>query len=372
MPKKILIIAGEASGDLYGAHLVSAIKKRDPKAEFLGVGGAEMKEAGVDIIYPIDELAIIGFFEIFSKIKIIKNLFFLLSEKIKEQNFDLAILVNYPGFNLSFAGVLKKKRIPVVFYSSPQVWAWGKWRLRRIKRFVDKMIVLLKFEEEFYKKHGIDAEFVGHPLVDIVKPAGSALGIEKDEHTKIISLVPGSRKSEIKTLFPTMLKAAERIHLKQGDVRFLITKHPQLPLEIYKDALEGYSLPLKIVDGKIYDCLHISDLAVVVSGSVTLEATILKTPMIIINRLSLLTGILYLIFVRLANVGLVNIIAGKRIMPEFLQYSATACNIANEALSILSDDNKYKKMKEDLETLNHIVGPPGASDRAAAIISKII
>jgi len=369
MTKKILIIAGEASGDLYGAHLVSALKKIRPETDFCGVGGARMKEAGVDIIYPIDELGIIGFFEIFSKIKIIKNLFSLLSKRIKKESFDLAILVNYPGFNLAFAKVLKKRRVPVVFYSSPQVWAWGRWRLRKIKKFVDKMIVLLKFEEDFYKRYGMDAEFVGHPLVDIVKPGGPV--VAKDDNAKIISLVPGSRKSEVRNLFSTMLNAAEIICAKRGDIRFLITKHPQLPLEIYKNTLKRYNLPVKIVDGKIYDCLSSSDLAVAVSGSVTLEAAILGTPMIIINRLSFLTGILYLIFVRLANVGLVNIIAGRRIMPELLQYDATARNIADEALSILSDDKRYKKMKEDLEEVNRLVGSPGASDRAAAIISKI-
>lgn len=369
MPKKILIIAGEASGDLYGAHLVSAIKERDPEAVFLGVGGAKMKEAGVDIVHSIDELAIIGLVEILPKLKVIKNLFGLLSRKVRDENIDLAILVNYPGFNLRFAKILKQNKIPVVFYSSPQVWAWGKWRVNGIKRYVDKMVVFLKFEEEFYREHGVSAEFVGHPLVDIVKASGQDLGIKRDG--KIISLVPGSRKSEIKSMFSTMLNAAEIIYSGNKNVQFLVTKHPEIEPSIYEKYLKGRDLPLKLVDGKIYDCLNISDLAIVVSGSVTLEATILKTPMIIVNRLSFLTGLLYFLFVRLANVGLVNIIAGRRVMPELLQYRAVPRSIARETADILSDAERYKKMEEDLELVNSLMGPPGASTRAAASISQL-
>jgi len=373
MPKNILIIAGEASGDLYGAHLVRSLKKRYPGVNFLGVGGTKMKEAGVEIIHPIGELAIIGVSEIFSKLGKIKKLFSLLRSKLDEKKIDLAILVNYPGFNLNFAKVLKKKNIPVVFYSSPQVWVWGKWRIKNIKRCVDKMVVLLKFEEEFYRKNGVDAEFVGHPLVDIVKKEGGGSRSDfSDGDKKIISLLPGSRKSEVKNVFSTMLRAAEIIHSKNKNVQFLITKHPELPLEIYQKTLERFDLPAKIIDGKVYDCLSVSDLAIMVSGSVTLEATILKVPMIITNRLSFLTVLLFVLFVRSANVGLVNIIAGRRIMPEILQYQATPRNLAKEALDILSNNGRYKKMKEDLESVNNLIGPSGASDRAAEIISKMI
>ena len=367
-----MIVAGEASGDVYGAHLVSAFKKRYPEVRFSGVGGARMEAAGVEILFGIDDLAIIGFFEIFSKLNVIKDLFGTLTRKIDEEKFDLAILVNYPGFNLRFAGQLKKRGIPVVFYSSPQVWAWGKWRLRAIRKLVDKMVVFFKFERDFYKAHGVEAEFVGHPLVDIVKPCGGDLGIEKDAGRKIISLVPGSRKSEVSGLFGTMLDAAKIIYSRMNNVLFLVTKHPDLPPKLYQRVLDDRSLPLKLIDGKTYDCLARSDLAITVSGSVTLEAAILKTPMIIINRLSLLTGLLYLAFVRLENVGLVNIVMGRRIMPELLQYSANARNIAREVLKITSDDKTYKRMKEDLEEAGVLVGPPGASDRAVSVMSGFL
>jgi lipid-A-disaccharide synthase len=370
--KKILIIAGESSGDLYGAHLVRAIKKRYPGAEFSGIGGSYMKSAGVKVFYPIDELSIIGVGEIFTKIRIIHQAFSLLKKKVAEEKIDLAILVNYPGFNLRFSAVLKKNNIPVVFYSSPQVWAWGRWRINIIKRSVDKMIVFFKFEEEFYKKNGVEAEFVGHPLVDIVKAKGDDIGIRREGASKIISLVPGSRRSEVNNLLTTMLEAAKIIKTEDNDVRFIITKHPELPPELYLEKIQRYKLPLTLVDGKIHDCLASSDLAIVVSGSVTLEATILKTPMIITNKISALNGILYLLFVRLANIGLVNIIAGRRVMPELLQYNATPSNIAKEAIDILTDRQRYEKMKRELDSVYGLVGPAGASDRAAKIISDLI
>lgn len=371
MSKKILIIAGEASGDLYGAHLVLALKKRHPEAKFSGVGGAEMTKAGVEIVYPIHEIAIMGVSEIFSKLGNIKELYSILCKKLDEERFDLGILVNYPGFNLRFAKVLKKRGIPVIFYSSPQVWAWGGWRVNGIKKFVDKMIVFLKFEEDFYKKHGVEAEFVGHPLIDIVKPSKDDLGIRKEKDRKIISLVPGSRMNEIKSLYSQMLEAAKIIHSRYKNVQFLITKHPELPYQTYQVPLQKYNIPAKIIDGKIYECLNISDIAIIVSGSATLEATILRTPMVIIYKVSFVTGLLFLLFVRIVGLGLVNIIAGRRIMPELLQYRATGRNIAREIINILSNNERYKKMKEDLERVNSLLGLSGASERAAEIISKI-
>lgn len=372
MAKKILMIAGESSGDVYGGHLADALKRIYPDAEFTGVGGSRMAQSGVKIIHRIDELAVMGVWEILPKLMVIKNLFRLLAEKIKRERFDLAILVNYPGFNLRFAKILKSKNIPVVFYSSPQVWVWGAWRVKEIKRYVDKMIVFLKLEEAFYKKHGLEAEFVGHPLVDIVRPAGADLGIEKGPDTRIISLVPGSRKNELKTLFATLLESARIIYSENSNVKFLITKHPEIPPEMYLEKMKGYDFPITLVDGKIHDCLRASDMAITVSGSVTLEAAILKVPMMIIYRVAFLTGLLFVIFTRMENIGLVNIIAGKRIMPEFLQYSCRPRRIAREALNILSDKARHSGMKEELERVNNLIGPSGASDRAARSIAKLL
>jgi lipid-A-disaccharide synthase len=372
MSKKILIIAGEASGDLYGACLVDALRKKSPGTVFSGVGGPKMKGAGVEILHSIDDLSIIGVVEIFTKIGVIKNLFRLLTEKVREGSFDLAILVNYPGFNLSFARILKKHNVPVVFYSSPQVWAWGSWRVNTVKRLVDKMIVLFRFEEDFYRKRGVEAEFVGHPLVDIVKPEGTPLGIKRGPGTKVVSLLPGSRRSEVKNLLPAMLGAAHIIHSTHSDVKFLVSKHPGLPAEDYGAAMKEGRFPVTIVEGRTYDCLASSDAAIAANGSVTLEAAILRVPTVITYRLSFINGLLYLLFVRLRHASLVNIIAGKGIMPEVLQYSATPRRLAKETMDILLDGERYAKLKEELESVNRKVGSPGASDRAAEIISKFI
>jgi lipid-A-disaccharide synthase len=371
VPKKILIVAGEVSGDLYGAELVNALKERHPEALFFGVGGTQMRSAGVEILFPIDELSIIGISEIFSKLNVIGALFKTMRQAVKEKHFDLAILVNYPGFNLRFSKVLKKNGVPVVFYSSPQIWAWGRWRLAAIRKCVAKMIVFMKFEKEFYAANGIEADFVGHPLVDIVKPEKGRSWLQEDRK-RIVSLVPGSRKSEIGYMFPTMIGAAKKIYERDKAVTFIVTKHPDLPLQLYEKALRDCDLPLKVVEGKTYESLAISSLAICVSGSVTLEAAILRTPMIVTNRLSALTILMFAIFVRLKNVGLVNIIAGKRVMPELVQFDATPSKIAAEAVSMLTDRKRRERMAKDLEEVNELIGPPGASNRAAEIISKIL
>ncbi|MEE8359867.1 MAG: lipid-A-disaccharide synthase [Candidatus Omnitrophota bacterium] len=372
MPKKILIIAGESSGDLYGAHLVYAVKRLLPDAEFLGIGGSHMKTAGVNILFPIDKLSIIGVAEILSKIRVIRSAFSSIQKKIDEEKIDLAILVNYPGFNLKLSGMLKKKKIPIVFYSSPQVWAWGAWRVNIIKKFIDKMIVFFKFEEEFYRERGVKAEFIGHPLVDIVKPKDEKSDINRTPSSKIVAIVPGSRRSEIKNMFDTMLKAAKIISRQDKDTRFIVTKHPELPFDLYLRYMDKYRLPITLVDGKMHDCLASSDLAIVVSGSITLEATILGTPMIITNKISFFNSFLYLLLVRLKNVGLVNIVAKRRVMPELLQYSATPKRIAREAISILTDHEKCKKMKVDLASVNKLLGTHGASGRAADIVCGLL
>ena len=375
MAKKILIITGEASGDLHAANLVKALKERIPEAQFFGVGGAGMLKAGVQILYPIGELAIIGVSGVLMQLGKIKNLFKLLRRKLGEIKPDLVILVDYPGFNLRFAKVVNKTSIPVIYYISPQVWAWGKFRIRQIKKHVKKMLVLFKFEEKLYKKYGIDAEFVGHPLVDTVKPSAAA-GRLKEEfgvyEGRVITLLPGSRASEVKSLLPIMLDSFRKIKSKIKDARLLIGKYNQLPEWFYENILKSFDLPYKLVNGRPYDCVEAADLAIVASGSATLETAILEKPMIITYKVSPLTGIFFLIFVRIPYIGLVNIVAGKKIMPELLQYSATSKNISGAAIDILSHPERFSQMTDELRKVKKILGPPGASERAADSIARFL
>ena len=368
MPKKILIIAGEASGDLYGGELVSAIKKRLPDAEFSGVGSSRMKAAGVRILHSIDDIAIVGVIEILTKLRIIKRLFSDLTKKISEEGFDLAILVNYPGFNLRLARILKRHGVRVVFYSSPQVWAWGQWRIKTIKRFVDKMIVFFKFEEELYKKNDVNAEYVGHPMVDEIRPKND-LNINEG-NKKIISLVPGSRKNEIKTLFNISLDAAKILYEEDKNRLFLVTKHSDIPLETYKAYTDHYNIPVRIVEDRLHDCLRASDVSIVVSGSVTLEAAILNAPMVIIYRVAFISEMLFRLFAKIKHIGLVNIVAGKRIIPEFKQGDCTPKKIAQGVSEILRNKETYTRMKQDLGSTARLLGSSGASSRAAEIITK--
>jgi len=375
MSKKILIITGEASGDLHGANLVKSLKEKLPDAQFFGVGGAKMLEAGVEIVYAIGELSIIGVSGVLTQLAKIKDLFSLLATKLDELNPDLVILIDYPGFNLRFVKTVKAKNIPIVYYISPQVWAWGKSRIAKIKKYVKKMLVLFKFEEELYKKYGVDAEFVGHPLVDSVKPSASCENL-KDEFgikgRKIIALLPGSRVSEIQNLLPVMLNSFKGIQAKIKNALFLIAKHNELPQHLFEDILKKHAIPYKLVNGRTYDCIEASDLVIVASGSATLETAILGKPMIITYKVSPLTSIFFLLFVRITNIGLVNIVAGKRIVPELLQYAATPSRISREAIDILSNSTRYNQITQDLDNVRQTLGPPGASSLAASAITQLL
>lgn len=375
MSKKILIITGEASGDLHGANLVKALKEKMPDAQFFGVGGSKMLEAGVEILYPIGELAIIGVSGIVLQLGKIKRLFDLLKQKLNEIKPDLVIPIDYPGFNLRFAEIAKAAGIPVIYYISPQVWAWGKSRIAGIKKNVNKIVVFFKFEETLYRRHGVNAEFVGHPLVDAVAPTNRSEKLKNEfgiSGGKVLTLLPGSRASEVKALLPAMLGAFKKIRAKISGVNLVIAKYKELPQRLYERFLKTTDFPYKLIDDRTYDCIEVADLVIAASGSATLETAILEKPMIITYKVSPLTGIFFLLFVHIPNIGLVNIVAGKKIMPELLQYSATAGNISREAVDILTNQPRLNQMKAELRKVKEILGPPGASQRAAFSISQFL
>ncbi len=376
MAKSILIVAGEPSGDLHAANLVNNLKQLDPDLRFFGMGGSLLKRAGADISFDISKLALVGLVEVWKNIFTVGKVYKGLLKRIDSEKPDIAILVDYPGFNLRLAKELKKRSIPVIYYISPQVWAWGRDRVNIIKSCVKKMLVFFKFEEELYKACGIDAEFVGHPSVDTVKA-----GLPKDETFKVyglskgkrtIALLPGSRAIEVKRLLPTMAGAAGIINEKLGDTQFIIAKYPDLPMSLYKNALKDYVLDVRIGSGDTYNILAASDFAIVASGTAALETAIIGTPLIIMYKANLLTYIVYKFVATIKFLGIVNIIAGREIAPEFLQYEATPEKIAGKAISILSDGKIMEKMREDLKGVKKSLGEPGASLRAAKITLKVI
>ncbi len=369
--KKILIVAGEPSGDLHASNLVKNLKALDPDLEFFGMGGRLLRNAGVRIEYDITAMALVGLVEVLKNIFTVGKVFRGLLKKIDSGGVDLAILVDYPGFNLRLAKELKRRRLPVIYYISPQVWAWGRDRINIIKRCVDKILVFFKFEEELYGTCGVDAEFVGHPLLDTVKVTlPKDLFIKKyslDGNKRTIALLPGSRALEVRSLLAIMAAAAGLISDRMKNVQFAVAKHPSLPLGLYEDSLQN-NREIRVIESDTYNMLNASDFAIVASGTATLETAIVGTPMVIVYRANIITYILYHMVKTTDFLGLVNIIAGKEVAPELLQYDATAEKMADKVIGLLSDGKKIAAIREDLKRVAYSLGESGASSRAARAI----
>ncbi|MFH1269540.1 MAG: lipid-A-disaccharide synthase [Candidatus Omnitrophota bacterium] len=367
----IFIICGEPSGDLNAANLAKAILQINPRIKISGVGGEQLRQAGATIYRDIKGLSVIGFFDVLKKLPVFLSLKELILGKIKTERPDAIILVDFSGFNLRLARKINKT-IPVIYYVSPQVWASRPGRVKTIKEYVDKMVVLFKFEEEFYKRRGVNAEFAGHPLLDVVRPA-----METDKFLRkfnlrepkaTFALLPGSRKQEIKNILPVMLETASLIKRKIGDARFVIAKSPQVDIDIYNSVIGDTDIDLTIIEGKTYDCLNIADFCLVASGTATLETAIMQKPFALIYKMNLLNYLLYRPQVKVPYIGIVNIVAGKRIVPEFIQFEACPREIAKRALGIMQNPAELQQMKDNLAIVKSLLGENGASLRAAQII----
>ena len=371
-PKKILIVCGEPSGDLHASNLVKDLLSLDGSIRFFGMGGSLCKKAGVDITFDIAGLALIGLVEVLKNIFTVGRAYRAILKKADAEKPDLAILVDYPGFNLRLAAELKIRSIPVVYYISPQIWAWGKDRIDIIKRCIKKILVFFKFEEELYKAYGVDAQFVGHPLLDTVK-----MSVPKQEFLKkhgflpdkpVVALLPGSRPGEVRTLLPIMAGAAAIAKRSYGDIQFAISKHPDLDIDLYRSALQASDIDAKLIEGFTYDLVGSSDLALVASGTATLETAIIGTPLVITYKVSFGTFVAYKLVAKTRFLGIVNIIAEKEVAPEFLQYEATPEKIAAKLSELIRDESKLSAMRGELAKVKSSLGSPGASMRAARSI----
>ena len=375
MHKKLFIIAGEPSADLHGSNLIKAILLKSPDTKFIGMGGELMKAAGAEIYYDIEKISVIGFVEVIKKLPLYKKIFKGLAARLDSEKPDAVILIDYPGFNLSFAKEAKKRNIPVIYYISPQVWAWNKGRIKTIKKLVDKMLVLFDFEKELYKKYGIDAVFVGHPLIETVNVGAIhelPLRLGLNPHKKTIALLPGSRHAEVKKLLPVMLKSAELIAEKQKDVQFILIKSPIIDRAIYEKIFKDTPLWIKIIDDNRYDAIACADLALVASGTATLETAILSVPMALVYKVNFLTWLIARALIKIPYIGLVNVVAKEKIIPEFIQFGARPEKIANECINILQSPARISKIKLDLARVKSSLGPSGASANAAQEIIKFL
>jgi lipid-A-disaccharide synthase len=375
--KKIMIVAGEASGDLHGSNLVKAMLSKDSSLNFYGIGGEKLRDAGVDIIADSSDMAVVGLTEVLSKLGFILKVRHRLKKSIQEEHPDLLILIDYPDFNISLAKVAKKSNVKVFYYISPQVWAWRKRRVNDLARCVDRMAVILPFEKEVYNSVLLDVDFVGHPLLDTVKRTRSRseilgeLGLEADR--KIVAILPGSREKEVTRLLPEMLGAAEILKERIPSVQFILPLAGTLPIEMITTIAENYSVDIKIVrNNDTYDAIGESDMAIVASGTATLEVALLEIPMIIVYKVSPFTYLVGRIVVDVEHIGLINIIAGKRVVPEIIQGDATAGKIAEETEKILSDRALADRIKSDLRNLRQRLGNPGAAERTAGLAYELL
>ncbi len=374
--KKIMIMSGEASGDLHGANLAREIQKQDPSIALYGVGSARMKEAGVQILADASEISVVGLTEVLTHISAIRRVYVTLKKFLRHERPDLLVLIDFPDFNMLLGKAAKKIGIPVLYYISPQVWAWRKGRIKKIADLVKAIIVVFPFEVQLYEKERIDVRFVGHPLMDVVKSdltkkeARNDLGIDVDRRT--VALLPGSRKSEIIHLLPDMLSAARILSSRFPDLQFILPLAPTLDREFVLSFTDQAGVLLRIVEGRAYDVLKASDTALVASGTATLETGLMGVPMVIMYRVSPLTYFIGKRFIDVDHVGLVNIVAGKRIVPELIQDEVTPGKIADAVTSMLTDKAYYMRICEDLTEVKTRLGEPGASRRAALVVRELL
>jgi lipid-A-disaccharide synthase len=366
---KYYIIAGEASGDLHASKLMNGLKARDASAEFRCWGGSQMENAGGTIVKHYRDLAFMGFQEVALNIRtILRNIRFCKDDLIA-WNPDAVILVDYPGFNMRIAEFAKAKGYKVFYYISPQVWAWKKRRVHKIHKNTDLAFVVLPFEKEFHAGYGYHVEYTGHPMPDSMdleaKIDEAAFRKTHDLGEKpIIALVPGSRKQELKRILPFMLKITERF----ADYQFVIAGVPTLKKDFYKKLVKDF--PVKIVFGQTYDLLKISRAAAVKSGTVTLETAMLGVPQVVCYRMSFISALIAWMLVNVKFISLVNLILDRKAVAELIQYKFTADTLSRELGPLLPDGEARTRMLNDYKELLKRVGPPGASDRAAALICE--
>ncbi|PJC60379.1 MAG: lipid-A-disaccharide synthase [Ignavibacteria bacterium CG_4_9_14_0_2_um_filter_37_13] len=369
--KNILVLAGEASGDLHGAALIKAMKAIDPSLSFYGIGGDEMKSEGMQLLYHINKMAFLGFVEVIKHLPFIKKVQTDVLKLVEEKNIQTCVLIDYPGFNLSIAKKLNVMERKIIYYISPQIWAWGKHRIHKIKKLVNKMLVLFPFEETFYKKAGVDATFVGHPLIERINNysfverneffSQNNLDVQKD----ILLVLPGSRIQEVAKIFPSVIEGAVAV-AKKFNLQVVVGCSSNIDEKTFKKL--SREKDYLVIKNKSYELFKYAKLGIIKSGTSTLEAALFGLPMVIVYRTNALTYFIGKKLVTLRSIGLANIIAGETVVPELIQNAVNTKNILNECSNFLSDVSFYKSVSEKLKSLKDVLGNKHASKTAAEII----
>ena len=367
--KKVMIIAGEASGDLHGARVVEAMCQRAPDLFFFGIGGEALKAAGVKILVEAATLSVVGITEVFAKLPNLLRGMRCAKRALQQLKPDLLILIDFPDFNLHVAAAAKKAKIPVLYYISPQIWAWRTGRVKKIGSLVDHVAVILPFEEKFYQEHHIPVTFVGHPLLDApLLPLKPIASVDKDRELTI-GLLPGSRDREVASLLPVMLEAASLLESRGRRTRFVISHASTLEASFFQAIMDQQpdKIRMEIHAGPVDQLFEKCDLIVAASGTVTLEAAIAGVPMIIIYKVSPLSYRLGRMLIQVPYIGLVNLINDEPVVTELVQDEVSATNIADAVDSLIADPASIQSMREKLYATREKLGGPGASGRVADI-----
>ncbi|KPK92536.1 hypothetical protein AMJ80_06535 [bacterium SM23_31] len=376
--KTFLMIAGEPSGDIHGAGFIHALKEKLPGCSVFGIGGDMMKKEGMEVLFPVDKMAVLGIAEVIKHLPFIRVVFKTLINEVRERKPAAVILIDYPDFNIRFARKIRKhisSGAKIFCYISPQVWAWRKGRIKTITRSVDAMAVVLPFEEELYKKTGMRVQYVGHPLVDVLKPSSAKNEFFKklrlDPNRPTIGLLPGSREQEIVRHLPVMLEAMHKVYKFIEDIQVIIGRAWNVP-DIVPDSLFRMLDFKTVKSGDIYNIMHYSTLVVVSSGTATLETALAGTPMVIIYKMSPITYRIARFMVSMPYIGMANIVHGKKVVPELIQNDVKSGKIAGVVVQLLSDKTLYSQIKNKLRRTRNLLGKPGAAGRAVDLLLEIL
>jgi lipid-A-disaccharide synthase len=367
----VMIIAGEASGDLHGAALVQAMRRKDPGLFFCGVGGDRLRAAGVRVVVDAASLAVVGITEVVARMPALVRGLRAAKQMLRILRPELLILIDFPDFNLNVAAAAKKLGIPVLYYISPQIWAWRPGRVRKIGALVDHVAVILPFEAEFYRKNGIPATFVGHPLLDRVAPPANRP--DPAGGGPVVGLLPGSRDREVSRLLPSLLAAARQIRSQRPESRFVLSCAPSVNPGLVQRLADPFAdLGMDHHPGPVSDIFQRADLVLAVSGTVTLEAAIAGVPTVIVYRVSPVSYWLGKALIRVRHIGLANLILGRTVVPELIQKEASPDRIAETAGAMLADAEALARVRRDLVEVREQLGGPGASQKVAGIAMEMM
>ena len=375
MTRKVFLVACEASGDLHGAHLIAELQKIAPEAEFCGVGGDRMKKAGMQIFHDMTKISALGLGDVLRNYFKYLKIFNATLADFKRERPDIVILIDSPAFNLRLAKKISAIA-PIFYYISPQLWAWGKRRIHIVKEHICEMIVILPFEKDFYEEEGVSVKFVGHPLLDAIPelphPITLRARIGIIQGQKAIGLFSGSREKEVKRILPVMLQAAALLQKDLPEAAFFVSKSPNVRPEVYEALLRDLSFKVACPSGPFYELVKAMDFAFVASGTATLETALLGTPFFLLYKASWSTYLLGKHLIKVPYLGLVNLLADTRVIPEFIQQDAHPETLAHEAKVFLQSPELQEKMKEEFRQVREKLGEKGASARAAKEICDFL